>query len=527
MTSFRIGKGSTVQKEFYFSNGNSAKSYICMKDIPFEITTKFRSTVTGEKNQVAQMVSIRPMGEDVTWNLITREIGRRTLNLVNYDRMLDRNMESEKMSLENIHNMKEEVAAGRSKMLKLSLAYIVTSPREQLMPLKKEIISHLRKNGIKVESKRFSDVKTRNRMIRGENEGIFTDPDSASYLIPVNKGYIFHDKGTFYGHCEISGAPIFMDRSLYPSSHELVLGMTGFGKSFFVKITMLREKLTRKISLKIIDPLGEYEGLNRSIGGTDIDLLNIEMNLFEKVEFLTVKENVDRALSLLITLFDLNNEDKGIIDTALTSLYEKNESLEYLKSAIRSLSQDTYNRVSPIFEGSLKMFSAGRNPMLDGDIRIDLRNVPKKLLSFYMLLSLDLLMRSGGKGSTNIVIDEAHYLLEDNAVGSVERYLRHARHSGISLILISQSSNDFLKNRSSIAIMENCSIHVLFRHQVLSEEMVKFYSLDDGLSNFLKVEAGFNGKFSLGLFYAPGFRTIIRVQSNAEEMKKIDEIPEG
>ncbi|MEM0135743.1 MAG: hypothetical protein QXU18_11065, partial [Thermoplasmatales archaeon] len=263
----------------------------------------------------------------------------------------------------------------------------------------------------------------------------------------------------------------------------------------------------------------------KSVGMQSLDLVNQEMNMFAKVQFLSIKENVDRALALLLTLFDLDNEDSGILDTGLTKMYESNENLNFLKSFVMSKGVETYNKISPIFEGSIKKFCAGENPNLKGDLRIDLKNVPKKLLPFYMLLSLDLLMRSEEEGPVNLVIDEAHYLLQEKVITSVERYIRHARHSKISLIFISQSANDFLKSGPSMTIMENCSIHILFRHQVVSDEMIKFYNLDENLANFLKGGAGFNGKYSTALFFSPAFATILRFQSNNEEKERIDGIP--
>ncbi|MEM0128272.1 MAG: ATP-binding protein [Thermoplasmatales archaeon] len=153
---------------------------------------------------------------------------------------------------------------------------------------------------------------------------------------------------------------------------------------------------------------------------------------------------------------------------------------------------------------------------------MDLRKVPKKLWPFYMLLSLDLLIRSAERKESNLIIDEAHYLLQDEVVGSLERYVRHARHNNLSLILISQSASDFLKNKSSISIMENCSIHVLFKHQVVSEEIVKFYRLDDNLANFLRNGAGFNGKYSRALLVTPVFSSLMRFDSSEEEKNLIE-----
>ncbi|MGC8574246.1 MAG: ATP-binding protein, partial [Thermoplasmata archaeon] len=342
--------------------------------------------------------------------------------------------------------------------------------------------------------------------------------------IPVNYSYTVQDGGTFYGIDEITKAPVFLNRKKFPSSHELVLGMTGFGKSFFIKITMMREKISRGINVKIIDPLGEYENVGLSIGSKKIDLLNMEMNMFEKIEYLSIKENVDRALALFITLFDLNTEDKGIIDTALTLMFENDHSIKFLQEFIKNNRPETYSKISPLFEGSLRKFVTGKNPDLRGDVIINLGNIPKRLLSFYMLLSLDLIMRINEEKETNLIIDEAHYLMSEETVTSLERYLRHARHNNISMILISQSANDFSKSKSTISIMENCSIHILFRHQNVNDEIINFYNLDEKLIDFVKYGAGFNGKYSLAIMKVPGYESILRIESNKWEMGLLNEV---
>lgn len=527
MTSSERKTSPVIQKEWTLMRKGSSRSFFFIRDYPFEIDSKFKSKLAYEKELVGELIRIHPVEENIAWNIITRESGRRSLRLMNNERLNDRNQESNKLTLQNIQGLRDEVASGKAKMIKYSCAYFLQGESTKITEIRKNLLHFLKKLGVKAENKRYSDAKVRNRLITGDLEGIYLDPDSVSNLIPVNHGYLFHETGTYYGVCEISNAPVFMDRSTYPSSHQLVLGMTGFGKSFFVKATMLREKIARKVNIKVIDPLGEYGNFSESIGARTFDLVNQEMNMFEKIQFLSVKENVDRTLALLMTLFNLDNEDGGIIDTGLTIMYERGENLEFLKDYIRSHTSETYNKVSPVFEGSFKKFCSGKNPNLSGDVRINLKNVPKKLLSFYMLLSLDLLMRSSETESTNLVIDEAHYLLQESVVAPVERYIRHARHGNVSVILLSQSANDFLKNASAITIMENCSIHVLFRHQVITDEMIKFYSLDDSLTNFLKNAAGFNGKNSRALFFSPGFKTMLKFESNPTEIRGIDGIPKS
>ncbi|MEM0138608.1 MAG: ATP-binding protein [Thermoplasmatales archaeon] len=516
-----------VQKEWYYIKDGKGIGFVEIKDVPFDIDEGFKIRFEGNLPNIGQIVKLHPVDENMAWNIITREYDRRYLRLTSNNVVEDKSSKKNKLTLQNIENIRDELAEGKIKVIRYSSSYFITGEGREIPDEKRKLIRYLRKLGVRAEGKRYLDAKMRNRLITGSLSGLYLDPESTSYLVPINHGYLLDENGTYYGRCDLTGAPIFLDRSTLPSSHELVAGMTGFGKSYFVKATMLREKVSRKIDVKIIDPLGEYNSLASSIGGTSVDILNMEINIFEKVDFLSIKENVDRTISLLATLFDLSNEDLGILDTGLTMMYERNLDTEFLKDFIERKSQEVYNKISPIFDGSLKKFCKGRNPLMDGDVRIDLSKIPRKLLPFYMLLSLDILIRGVRKNESVIVIDEAHYLLQDEVVGSLERYVRHARHNKVSLIMISQSANDFLKNRSALSIMENCSIHVLFRHQVVSEEIVKFYKLDENLSNFLRNSAGFNGKYSKALLVTPSFSTLMRFESSEEEKNFIEGFHKG
>ncbi|MCL4412273.1 MAG: DUF87 domain-containing protein [Candidatus Thermoplasmatota archaeon] len=512
----------SFQKEDYLVRKGKAITYIEIKDMPFELRDNFKLKLATENPQVGQIIQIHPVPERNTWNLLNRELEKLFLNLTGKQRIGDRETENHKIMLDNLNRLKEDVASGKETIVKYSMAYFIRGEPIKLRRTKKLSINYLRNIGVRPVVKISCDSRVRNQIIEGKLDGIYLNVASAAHIIPFNNGYLFQSGGTFYGIDELTNAPVFIERSKFPSSHELVVGMTGFGKSFFVKTTMFREKVSRKVRIKIIDPLDEYKSLGEALGSTNVDLMNLKMSMLEKVEFLTVKENVDRSLALLMSLFELKTEDRGVIDTALTIMYEKGENLQFLQDYIRKQRIETYNIISPLFEGSLRKFISGENPDLTGDIVMNLGNVPKRLLPFYMLLSLDLIMRSHDSDITNLVIDEAHYLLQDDTVGTLERYLRHARHGNVSMILISQSANDFTRSKSTVSVLENCSIHVLLKHQNITREMAEFYNIDEKLDDFLRNGAGFNGKDSLAMLKMPGYNSILRIRSNPEEMRIVN-----
>lgn len=517
-------KNNGIQKQDYLIKEHSAIAYLTIKDIPFDLREDFRIRMAYENGHVGEIIHLKHVSETGGWSIISREIEKTTLNLVGRETVNDRQNERNKISLSNLNTLKEEMALGKSSLVKYSKSYFIRAEPRKLRGIRNDMRANLKKIGIPLSIRIYEDYRVRNRVLRGDLPGLYLNAESVSFILPMNYSYMLQDGGTFYGIDELTKAPIFINRKKFPSSHELVLGMTGFGKSFFVKVTMLREKVSRNINVKIIDPLGEYQGLGSVIGSRNIDLLNMEMNMFEKINYLSTKENVDRSLALFITLFDLDTEDRGVIDTALTLMYEGNQNITFLQNFISSNRPQTYSKVSPLFEGSLKKFVSGKNPSLTGDLIINLGNIPKRLLSFYMLLALDLIMRVNENNETNLIIDEAHYMMEEEVVGSLERYLRHARHNNISMILISQSANDFTKSKSTLSIMENCSIHVLFRHQNVNNDMMNFYRMDDKIADFVKYGAGFNGKYSLAILRAPGFESILRVESNKWEIEQLNEV---
>ncbi len=212
MSSYEVKSFPVIQKEWFFVKDGRANSFLFARDFPFEIDSKFKSKVSGEGWNVGQIIRVHPVNEGAAWDIITREFGKRSLRLRDHEKINDREVESNKLTVQNIQSIKEEVASGKSKLLKFSSVYFIQGEPKRLLESKKELLHQLKKIGVKAENKRFTDAKIRNRIIEGRLEGLYLDPNSVSNLLPINHGYLFHESGTFYGTCEISKAPIFLDR---------------------------------------------------------------------------------------------------------------------------------------------------------------------------------------------------------------------------------------------------------------------------------------------------------------------------
>jgi len=97
------------------------------------------------------------------------------------------------------------------------------------------------KIGVKTEYKKYGDYRYISRI---ENEvSFYIEAKSLAAILPINRGFSCDSDGVFIGIDSTTDSPIFLNRYKLPSSHQLVLGMTGFGKSYLVKLMLYREKI--------------------------------------------------------------------------------------------------------------------------------------------------------------------------------------------------------------------------------------------------------------------------------------------
>jgi len=151
-----------VQREWYYQRNGKAFTFLEVKDIPFDIENSFRSRSQGNSRDVGQIIRLHPVDESVAWNMITREYGRRSLRIPVGNVAGDRSTESNRLTLRNIESMREELAEGKSRIIRYSSSYFIKGDGDELVAKKKALVKYLKKVGIKVEGKRFGDARIRN-----------------------------------------------------------------------------------------------------------------------------------------------------------------------------------------------------------------------------------------------------------------------------------------------------------------------------------------------------------------------------
>lgn len=343
-----------------------------------------------------------------------------------------------------------------------------------------------------------------------QNHHTFTT-EALSSLNPFGTPSLFADEGIVLGLDAFSGALIMLDTYRLQNANINVLAMSGAGKTFFIKMLLAREHAVYRTRVIIIDPENEYAPLTGELGGEVIRLAfdsPHRINPFDLVVDPEVQGEgvLRRKLDWLLGLYrvmlgPLTVEEKGLLERAtekayvqkgidhrIDSLYREGnfsqgESLAFGKhlkemptlsdvQGILAAEQGAGRLAAGLWrwvQGSVNFFNCQTNVRLNNGFTTfvikDMGTEEIKSAAAYVITGFcwSVLARRG-KGTTRIVIDEAHLLMKYQETGEMmERFARQCRKYGAGLVTVSQNIEEFLNSPAGRAVATNSAIQVLFR----------------------------------------------------------------
>lgn len=355
----------------------------------------------------------------------------------------------------------------------------------------------------------------------------------------------------------------------YLNSNMCIFGSSGAGKSFFIKLFILKQYISGKRQI-VFDPEGEYANILQNLGAVylctnnnltnyknilDIDEIDIQN---DKGNFLSNK--INQVLTLITRLLDTTSQaeeekiKKAIYDSYLKfnitedieSIYKKStdENL-YINKTIIDKNEfptlcDVYEQIKnqnlkKKFKDSilnkLKCFSKTTN--IDDNISlvgIDLKSYDDKtsaiLIRYFMERELKNMEENNYKNSTIIYIDEVwKYLkssLKENISDLVFLMYKTIRKKNASMILITQEMSDlFLGENFDYAksILNNSEFKMFFKMSYSDVELFKNIGEieEDDIHNISKLQKG------EGYLMFEGNRVNIKIDSTEYEKKFIRE----
>jgi hypothetical protein len=378
-------------------------------------------------------------------------------------------------------------------------------------------------------------------------------------LFPFSTSSMIEEGGVLYGYHGLNDSPIVVDRFNRQNGYnQLVIGNIGAGKSFGVKLLLLRRLARdRDISGVIVDPRGGFRELidvfgldaeSVTVGGErGINPLQIEPThqdvLDRHPDMNPLGERIESVLAFFVALHAETDEtggldagDKAVLSRAIADAYadagitkdpathSRDSPLpedvdrilgEYAENAATALGSDAGERelekwADRAAELRLAMHhfrDGGRYDHLnqptniglgEGGSRIVLLDTNQSEDSDAMPLTMKLLFdaiyeRAKGPGRMIAAFDEVHKLLQTpGGLDWLSRAVRYSRHFLLSLVLISQTADEFFEdaegnpNPKAKVIADNCPIKWLFRTTGLTDEHGHKLGLSEREIKFVK-----------------------------------------
>ncbi|MBT8226378.1 MAG: DUF87 domain-containing protein [Dactylosporangium sp.] len=307
--------------------------------------------------------------------------------------------------------------------------------------------------------------------------------------------------GVLYGLNTASNGVVWWDRWAQENHNSVVLARSGAGKSYLVKLDILRS-LYDRVQVAVIDPEDEYLRLADAVGGTALPLgaPGIRINPLDLPPGDRRPDALTRRILFCHTLISVllggqpPPAERATLDKAILATYTAagitNDPATWARPAplLRDLTttlqhpqqpaaaQTLAARLSPWTDGSFKdLFDGPTTYRPTGHLVVwSTRQLADELRAPGMLIALDAIWRdvdvptpgrTGGLGARRlVVVDEAWTLLrEGEGAKFLFRMAKAARKRRAGLAVITQDAADLLGCDLGQAVVANAATQILMR----------------------------------------------------------------
>lgn len=359
--------------------------------------------------------------------------------------------------------------------------------------------------------------------------------ESLAAFMPFNAQEMQHKHGTYYGQNAISNNMIFINRNKLLNGNCIVLGVSGGGKSFFVKEDITSIFLSdENADILAIDPEREYHPLVTTLGG---EVINISANSENHINAMDMNANYEDDKNPIATKAEfimslceqligetVDAKDKSIIDRCCRNVYD-----EYIKSGYKIApptlqdfreellkqseigAQEIALAIELFTNGSLDTFAQPTN--VDTSNRLicfDIHDLGSQLLPVGMLVVLDNILNritsNRRKGRTTyIFIDEIYILLAQKySADFLYRVWKRVRKYGAFATGITQNVGDMLQSHTASTMVSNSEFVVMLNQSGQDKvKLAKLLDISDNQTEFYtNVDAG-HGLMKIGSSLVP------------------------
>ncbi len=376
-----------------------------------------------------------------------------------------------------------------------------------------------------------------------------TDPLSS--MFPFVSYDLTLDTGILYGINLHNNSLVLFDRFELENANTVILGKSGGGKSYTVKLEILRSMMF-DTQVFVIDPENEYKYLADMVGGTAVKISISSQDHINPFDLPKPREDETPADVLRSHIVDLGGffklllgsitpQEDSILDEAIRQTYASRDITpdSDLSSVTPPLLTDFQSvlagmqgtdsiliRIKKYTEGSFSGFlNNPTNVQLDNQLLVfSIRDMEEELkpVAMYLILNFIWSQVRSSLRKRLLIVDEAWLIMRFDAGGAfLFNIAKRARKYYLGLTAISQDIPDFMSSPYGKPIITNSSLQILLKQSPASIDLVKeTFRLTDAEKFFL-LEA----QIGHGLFFAGNSHVAIRVVSSYAEDQIITSDP--
>ncbi|MCD6270953.1 ATP-binding protein [bacterium] len=375
-----------------------------------------------------------------------------------------------------------------------------------------------------------------------------------STMFPFISFDLSSNEGILYGINQHNNSLVLFDRFTLENANMVVFGKSGGGKSYAVKLEILRY-LMLGVDVIVIDPENEYKFLCDAVGGAFYDIslkspnhinpFDLPLPAEDETPEDVFRSNIINLVGLMrVMLGGLTPEEDALIDQAISETYAARditpetdpalwkeripllsdleavlETMEGAESLTRKLRKFTKGVYAGFFNYPTNI-TMNKQMVVFGirNLETELRPMAMYIIMRYIWNTIKREMKK-----RILVIDEAWWLMQsEDSASFLFGIVKRGRKYWLGTTTITQDVNDFMKSEYGQPIITNSSLQLLMKQSPATIDVVqKTFNLTDE-EKYLLLEA----PIGEGIFFAGEKHVAIRVVSSYAEHQLITTAPE-
>ena len=369
------------------------------------------------------------------------------------------------------------------------------------------------------------------------------DTTALSTTFPFTSSELSDNQGILYGINIHNDSLVVFDRFSQENANMLVLATSGSGKSYAVKVEIMRSLMFGTNSI-IIDPENEYEMLTKAAGGNHISFSVSSQHKVNPFQIARPKDSTEDEMNykylflqslLKLMLGEMSPTEDAILNRALVLTYRQKgitsdpsthtlepPRMEDLYKALIGMEEDVAKGLSARLEkfvmGSLKgIFDQQSNIDINAPITVfTLQELADEIRPIVMFIILDFIWTQIRKDMKKrlLIVDEAWYLMRhEDSAKILQSFVKRARKYYLGVTIISQNVDDFLGSPYGKAILTNSALKMLFKQSSAAiKDVVDTFFLSQGEKMLL-----LSASVGEGIFFAGQNHVALKVIASQDE----------